>query len=264
MQTVISGRAGIALLLEGNELRYVRAGSGEIVRCREQDVPHLLGDATDLQFLDGLGLPEAARRLELATAQAEALHLALILLDPELPPAVRRSAADDLPDLLESPEIRGFVEGVLFSRPLAGEADLAGAFACSAGGPGAVHDLLFRLRGLQGEIAEVSSAWDQIPTPVFGSEPDRAAALAAAVRQGLFRDLVSTRATYEPLEAFFTRALSDEVFRAVPNAPQILREWVLPLRPELVVPGGVALDTGMEQIRQGLDLLARARRFPAR
>lgn len=262
MQTVISGRAGIALLLEGNEIRYFRAGSGEIVRCREQDVPHLLGDATDLQFLDGLGFPEAARRLELATAQAEALHLALILLDPELPPAVRRAAADDLPDLLELPQIRGFVEGVLFSRPLAGEADLAGAFACSAGGPGAVHDLLFRLRGLQAEIAEVSSAWDQIPTPVFGSESDRAAALAAAVRQGLFRDLVSTRATYEPLDAFFTRALSDGVFRAVPNAPQILREWVLPLRPELVSPAGVALDTGMEQIRQGLDLLARARRFP--
>ena len=162
MQAVISGRSGVALLLEGNQIRSLHAGTGEIVSRREREVPYLLGDATDLQFLANVEIPEVTRHLEVATAQADALHLALMLLDPELPLDVRRDAADELAELCEIKGAREYVERVLLSHPLPKESDLPGALSCCPGRAQVAREILQRLQSLQESVADVFLAWEQI------------------------------------------------------------------------------------------------------
>jgi len=157
MQAVISGRSGVALLLDGEQLSSLHAGTDEIVRRRERDIPYLLGEATDLQFLENVETPEVSRRLEIATAQANALHLALILLDPELPQEVRCEASDELDDLLGVAGVRAGVERVLFSQPLPGEADLRGALSCCSGRADTARNLLVRLEVFETEYPPYES-----------------------------------------------------------------------------------------------------------
>lgn len=157
MQAVISGRAGVALLLDGQQLRSLHAGAAETVLRREREIPYLLGEAADLQFLENVEFPEISDRLELATAQADALHLALILLDPELPQDVRCDAAGELDDLFGIEGVRGGVEAILFSRPLPDEADLRGALSCCSGRSEAVRDLLIELGRFQIEYPPYES-----------------------------------------------------------------------------------------------------------
>ena len=89
MNAVISGQAGVAVLVDGLKLASIHAGSdGEAIGRRPEEIRFLLNDARDLEFVKSIGQAEAARRLEIATSKYDALHIALILLDGEL--------ADDL------------------------------------------------------------------------------------------------------------------------------------------------------------------------
>ena len=183
-------------LVEGEKLSSIHAGNaGEIIPRRDRDFPYLFQDATDLQFVEDVEVPEVARQLEIATAKADALHLALILLDPQLTPDTRRDAAEELTELLATEGVLEYVEGVLYAHPLPGAADLPGALSCCTGRSEPARQLLLRLQSLQGEISEVYEAWERIPDGVFGTDQDRAYALAVAVRGGIFRNLVVIRAS---------------------------------------------------------------------
>lgn len=172
MQAVISGRAGVALLVDGQQLSSLHAGTREIVRRRERDIPYLLGEATDLQFLDNVEAPEVSCRLEIATTQADALHLALILLDPELPQEVRCDAAGELDDLLGIAGVREAVDGVLFSRPLPDEADLRRALSCCPGRSAAARRLLVRLEMANTEYPPYESEALFVAEGAEDSEPE--------------------------------------------------------------------------------------------
>ena len=223
MQAVISGQAGVALLLEDQRLRSLHAGTAEIIPRRPREIPYLLGDATDLQFLEDVEIPEVSGQLEIATAQADALHIALILLDPELPQDVRCDAANELAKLFALEGVREYVESVLFAHPLPSEADLPGALSCCSAQSVAVRDLLVSLERLQSEILEVFTAWERIPTPEFGEEKDRASALATAVREGLFRDFVLCRAVHASVDQFLIDAVIKTKMRC---GWKILYEWM--------------------------------------
>jgi hypothetical protein len=237
MNAVISGQAGIALLLDGAELSSVHAHSlEEVVRRRSRDVPYLLGDAQDLQFIEDVGIEEVSSRLTLATSQMDALHLALILLDSELEVDTRRTAAEELEEELEKPDVARFVESVLYAHPLPREGDLSGARSSCTGRTARVQGMLRNLGRLQPVIASVYFAWEQIPALVFRSEQDRQSALAAAVREGLFRELVLNRADRGSLDAFRTSALRNKSFAQVPNHREVLNNWVRILRAEDAAP----------------------------
>jgi hypothetical protein len=218
------------MLLESEQLMSLHAGTGEVVSRREREIPYLLGDAPDLQFLEGVGVPEVAQRLEAAAVQADALHLALILLDPELPHDVRRDAADELAELLEIEDVREHVEGVLLSHPLPREADPTGALYCCPGRAAASRKLLLRLQSLQSKVHDVFLAWERISVRTFGEERDRAFALATAVREGFFRQAVLLRAERKPVDELLSEALRNPAFSRARNHREILREWLEPLR----------------------------------
>lgn len=227
MDAVVSGRAGVALLLDRERLRSIQVGRlGEAVQRCDEDIRWLLGDAKDLEFLENVEPDDVAQYLDLASAKADALHLALILLDPQLTSDTRQDAAKELTELLEIKGILEYVEGVLYSHPLPGEADLAGALLCCTAGTELARQFLLLLGERQEEIARIHLAWIQVPTRVFGSDEDRAIALAAAVEEGLFRDLVMQLVNQASAEVLFAVGVTNVSWRKVQRHRAILLEWV--------------------------------------
>ncbi len=254
MQAVVSGRSGVAVLLEGDEIRSLHAETGEIVHRREREIPYLLGDATDLQFLEDVEIPDVAQQLEVATAQADALHLALLLLDRQLPHDIRRDAADELAELLEIAGVRESVEGVLLAHPLPMEADLTGALSSCPGRAEASRALLLHIQALQSEVRDVFDAWEQIPDRVFGEERNRSCALSVAIREGFFRQLVILRAEHRPVDGFLIEALRNAAFSRARNHRGILHDWFSPLRePKSSVPVDVDFDPGAQFVAEGAE-----------
>lgn len=207
VNAIVSGQSGVAILAHAEGLASLQAGQGtKVVRRSPSEARLLLGDAQDFQALENVELEEVSRRLDLATAQMDALHIALLLLDGSLSADTRQTAAEELQELMEDEAVTVFVENVLFAHPLPADADLSGALAvCSP-----MEQVWIFLKTLifrQDKIAVVHRAWERIPTLVFGTEEARESVRSVAVQEGLFRDLVvfcrATRASVEELLAEF-------------------------------------------------------------
>lgn len=259
MNAVVSGQAGVALLIDGEQLSSFHAGRpAEITRRSAAQVPLLFGDAKDLQFLEAVELEEVRGRLERASDQVDSLHLTLILLDESLSHDTRRTAAEDLEELLAVEGNRPFVENVLYAHPLPRGADLAGARAVCPGTANLTRHFLEKLASLQGVIAEVYFAWEQIPEELFDRKRDRSKAQSIAVREGFFRDLVALRAVESVVDSFLRTALLNKPFRRVHNRREILHAWMGPLRSQATEPerdevslhaATVAEDTPIERLK---------------
>src|SRR6185295_3028955 len=227
MNAVVSGQAGVALLIDGEWLSSFGAGqTAEMTRRSPGEVPLLLGDAKDLQFLEGVELEEVRSRLEQASREVDALHLALILLDESLEPDTRRTAAEELDELLAVDGNLRFVENVLYAHPLPRGADLVGALAACPGNDDRIRHLLKRLGSLQSVITEVYFAWEQIREGLFDGKHDRAYARSIAAREGFFRDVVVLRAAEGSIDSFLTAAYLNASFRKARNDREILRAWL--------------------------------------
>ncbi|NQU12212.1 hypothetical protein HQ590_15565, partial [bacterium] len=100
MNAVISGQTGVGILVDGEELVSLRAGSLEPASCTPMQVPYLIGSATDLAVMENVQVADVAAELELARDREDALQMALILLDPSLPEDVREEAAAAFDELL--------------------------------------------------------------------------------------------------------------------------------------------------------------------
>lgn len=234
MDAVISARAGVALLLDGDELSSIHADSiDERVPRRAADLHFLFGDVTDLEFIEDVDPVQTARQLERAVDSEEALHLVLMLLDPEMPVDIRQEAAEVLEELFtkecHDTGVAQHLERVLYAQVLHASADLERAFdCCERGSAPSVRDLLKRLEEIQPFVRLVRRAWEAIPTQTFGSEEDWSHAQAVLVREGLFRDLVLNRAGGERVDTFLLNGWLNPKIDALKNSRAILDQWVAP------------------------------------
>jgi hypothetical protein len=227
MNAVISGQSGVAVLVDGLRLASMQAGSDAAPVDRSPgEVRFLLGDARDLEFLEDIAPEDVRNRLEVATSKYDALHLALILLDPELEHDTRRTAAEELEELLTNEGIARWVEGVLHAHPMPRSGDLVGARSACTGRTRRTRAFLGKLEALQPVIAEVHEAWERIPRDLFGPDDDRQHVLSVAVKEGLFRDLVALRAAGEPAGDFVSKSLMKLALGELPNARRALEGWI--------------------------------------
>jgi hypothetical protein len=227
MDAVVSGQAGVAqLVFADGRLASVHSGEpDQIVSRVPGDYHWLFGDAVDLQFIEDIDQPTVVERLSIARDQADALHLTLILLDPDLSDAVRQAAAEDLEGLFESILVCEYVECVLFARPLPEEADLSRALELVRARPSPrIEEFLGRLDRLQPMIVAARQAWELIPDGLFSSDTEiRRAFESAAVREGLFRSLVlvGSRGRAELFAAYHNQTM-----KAFPSAGRVLDAWL--------------------------------------
>jgi RNA polymerase sigma factor (sigma-70 family) len=238
MDAVVSGRAGVAILLDNGSLMSFDVDEPATLLPRSQsDVPLLFGEANDLQFLENINHKSAAQALERAFNCASALDLTLILLDYELSTDVRKDAADELERLLSNTQVLKYLENVLYGRPLPGAADLAGALEhCgSTRNPNLLATLQI-LDAHQPAIREVCQAWDALPVHLFGGRDDKAEFLHVAVSAGLFRKLASELANKGYSRQLLRKSLLNPAFTALSNYREILQQWMKPFRRTTTAP----------------------------
>lgn len=230
VEAIVSGQASVALFWEGEALYSLHPG-GEPVRRRERDIAYLLGDARDLLHFQGIDRARVASELDLEVHRADALHLALMLLDAELERETRKEAAVDLEQLFVDPRVTECVESVLYSRPLPGEADVQGACVIARENS-KVSQCFSELVRSQAQISEAWVAWQGIPDDHFDHPTARQQALTVAVRSGGFRRLAGLLFQRQSADLLLAEALTNPDVRSVPKHREIWAQWVKPLREE--------------------------------
>ena len=189
MDAVISGRAGVALLLDGERLSTFNLEEPERLAPRNYfDVPYLFGESSDLKFLEDVTTEQARAALELEYKSSLALDLALILLDSDYSDP---EVAAELDELLADPRVFERLENVMYAAPLPSSADLKGAKQSSQrAGADRVGEFLELLEENQPAIDRVKQAWEAVPTNIFASWKAKADFARAAMDAGFVRELV--------------------------------------------------------------------------
>src|SRR5579885_3204581 len=240
MDAIISGRAGVALLVEGEVLSSFDVEDPATLLPRQPaDLRLLFGEAPDVQFLEHVDRAEAARQLDLAFNQASALDLALILFDPELTGDVRDDAAVELERLLSDPPVVEYLENILYGRTLPAASDIAGALLrCAGGRLPKLSVTLQLLEGYQPSIRAVCVAWDALPTTLFGGDEEKTEFQRTAVREGLFRKLAVEAASgpRAHVDEFILRARLNPSVASLKNDREVLQQWASPFRLHATVP----------------------------
>src|SRR5205085_2972517 len=201
-----------------------------IVSRHRSEVPYLFGEAADLRTIENTTIETMERELKNECHFTWALDLALISLDAELEDDIRIDAFEDLEELIKENAILERLENVLYSHPPPEDADLTGALQlCDRETQPAVFAFLQRLENHQPASTAVYQAWEAIPTNTFGTQGDQKTFKHIAVREGLFRTLV-TLDSLTAISGFLLKAGLNESIRRLPNYRKVLQTWAAPFR----------------------------------
>lgn len=225
MDALISGRAGIALLSDGQSLVSFDIGEADkFAPRRQEDLRFLFGEAGDIRQIEDTDPLSAAEELQRDYDCVCALDLALMTLDAELSEETRRETAEALDELLSDRFAHDYLESILYAKPLPAMADLTGVMSyCDGNQMSRLKDFWQRLAEQQAAIGEVRRAWDQLPVQLFGSYQQRQRFHQTAISEGLFRDLVRAYPEANRIGMFFVEAL-----QKLPNHRSVLQQWVQP------------------------------------
>jgi hypothetical protein len=227
MEAVISGQAGVALLIDGKRLSSIHVHApSQVVPRRAGEFHYLFGAADDLIFLEDVNLDDARRQLTAASDGGDVLQLVLMLLDAERPAEIRREAAAELDEVLASnPQAAEHAERLLLAELLPPTADVEGAKGHHSKGP--ARQFVRRLWQLQAAIGKTIEAWRSIPETAFSTEGDgtRDTVDAVFVREGVWRMFVLAAAGEMEVGAVLSRALNIAAVKSIPIHRPILQLW---------------------------------------
>ena len=230
MKAIVSGQAERAVYWEGSSVWCLRLDGDGPLRCFEEDIPRLMGAATDVRTVDRDSIEQIADELELSWARDRALQLTLILFEADADEEDRCEAAGYVAEFFQNEDVRGFVADRLYSAELPPEADLLGAIlSAEASNAQQVTDMLECLGRDQPKIRAYQSAFNALPTTLFGDPEARERFRIRAITSGAWRDLVET-----PAEKINEKRLK----YMLPGGPltdldlrgQILARWTADLR----------------------------------
>jgi tetratricopeptide (TPR) repeat protein len=193
MNAVISALARIAIVFDEEKIFSIHVDDpDQLVPRMPADISFLLGNVSDFQFMEDVIREEIVEQLIAVCDYEDSLELTLILLDKDLSDEIRGEAAIGLEQLLESGDVRIYIDNIFYTRPLPESADLPGAIRYSQLKQTIkVESLLRNIEKYQPTITNVWQAWGTIPVNCFGSEETKTQILNAAVKQGLFRKIVT-------------------------------------------------------------------------
>lgn len=224
MRALISGQAGIAVLIDGEEYSSIEVHSLESVPRAAHDVAYLVGDASDLVELEDVSRDDTARELEVAWRKDRSLHLALIAIDGGAARENRLSSAKCLIDLLRDSPITNFVRNRLYAAPLPATADLPSALEL-AGSSGSVEfaNVLRQVSADQELIRRNRVAWDALRSDLFGGAAEKERFGFAAVESGMFRLLAKGNSS-DALSVFI-RFTSDHRVDVRWDVRRLVKRW---------------------------------------
>lgn len=228
MEALISGRNGVALVVDGDRLASIHVDEPDrMIPRHPREIHFLTGEKSDFFPVEGVSRSEIVRQLTLAHARERSLTLTLILIDPDISDGLRLKVAKKVEDLVKEERVLVFLESVLYAEPLPAQADLHGGLrlACEAGAT-RVQILLELFWNRQGAITAVREAWNAMPSATFDGERKRWQAVA--VREGLFRSLVLVYEVGKNVNELLITAAKIPAVRSLPNYRGVLRSWISP------------------------------------
>lgn len=224
MKAILSGQAGLVVLVQGQSCTYRQIGDSEYRQCRRQDIPYFFADATDVISVSGKSTEQAYRLLEHEWTLDRALHLTLILLDHNAHLRAKRICAHRLEALLATAESKAFIVHRLYAAPLPGSADIAEAIRLSVENSSkTVFAMLTALRDSQERISVVRERWERLDDQLFGGFPEKRVFEQVAIEEGIFCALA--RGIAEPIEQW----LSNPRVRKFSYCERVIHAWSDPL-----------------------------------
>ena len=226
---LISGQAGVAVLIEGDDVSLLGIESGgKRLRCSPSSVPYLFAGANDVYEVKAATDVEVIGRLKRAWQLDRALQLTLILIDGSEALETKRLSIECLSGLLGDASVLEHVSNRLYSAPLPSTGDLREASSLAA--PfSIVAEFLNDLQDNQPQIDRNRTGWDNLPISLFGSEMARKEFQEAAITAGVFRLL--GKAGPDAPTFGMTMVQCYLSLATLPNARKVLQAWISPLRP---------------------------------
>ena len=195
MKTLISGHAGLAVLVDGQRAMSFHVDGPQVAEREPQEIARLFDDAPDVIAVEGLTKEAIPKRLELEWSKNRCLLLCLLLLDADSDPEARVMAVPDIEEFLTDSAVFDFIAGRFYVAPLPDSADLLGSIVrASDGGAGRLRSLLEEIAAAQEEIARCREAWDVLPVELFGDPPSKEAMAFELVQTGVFRKVAAADA----------------------------------------------------------------------
>jgi len=191
MDAILSGQAGLVVLLNGKSLSARSIWEDQYSVIPSDAISQLFRDASDIVHLRNTSAATAFRTLENEWNKDTALHLMLILLSNRSHLRARAHAASALDGLLGNEPSHRFVMNRLYSAPLPSGADIDSSLRVAAEqGASRLGIHLRQLRADQPTIRLVRGIWEKLPIELFGTLPSKRILEGFAIDDGLFYGLV--------------------------------------------------------------------------
>jgi tetratricopeptide (TPR) repeat protein len=228
MDAIISGISGNGIILDQQGFLYLDTNTAApLAAISKRDFHLCFGDARDLSFIQDTDIETAKAKLDESICSEEALHLFLIGLDQTHSLNLREDAAEVLDAQLQDRCIFDSLVAILFSSPLAPNADIRGWISlCRKQGSRIVESIAQKLFQQQSVIKEALNAFHSIRIDIFGSIVDYTNFHRLLVHRGLFYRLVDTRSKTTDLSEFFSESLADPFVKSFPRSKLVLISWL--------------------------------------
>lgn len=234
MDALISGQAGIAVLVQGNDVTVVTAESeSRGIRYSPDAVPYLLAGATDVIELKAASRNDVLGQLRLQGQLDRALQCMLILLDKGETIENRKLAVECLSDYFGNGQVLEHVANRLYSAPLPRVGDAETAVSLAQGFR-SLERFLRELGTQQAQIESVRRMWDDLPVSLFETETAKQEFREVAITRGAFRLLASIGS--DPTEFGLVAIQCHQNLSALPNYRKILNVWLAPFKQMLASP----------------------------
>jgi tetratricopeptide (TPR) repeat protein len=234
MNALVSGQAGIAVMIQGNEVSFMDLEArGSDRPSSPSAVCYLLAGATDVFEVKGTERKEVLARLEKAWRFDRALQLALISLDRSESLENRTLCIECLGEFFNDSEVCDYVGNRLYSAPLPTAGDIRTALSLARRHE-SVAQFLATLESDQPRIDRNRAAWDSLPLSIFESQSAKRDFFEAVVESGAFR--VLARAGNDAPAFGLASIQCHTSLMAHPNYRKVLQAWLHPLRPSRGTP----------------------------
>ena len=228
MQAMISGRRGLAIVVDGGDIYRIDSSQQATLTSQTVGQVHiLLNGALDIQYCEDVTFDRTQELLALAISREEALQLLLILQDSELPSDIRSEAATEAETLIADRYCEREVLKIFLSHPHPNASSLGEVVELLAGlQTPSVLRILQTIESHQPEIEVVHGGWRTIPERCFDDcDTERTVCRSYAVLHGIFRDIVcKIHDGFFIDEIYVDVALKSEDLR-LPLGRQLLRAW---------------------------------------
>ncbi|MBF0440253.1 MAG: hypothetical protein HQL93_14210 [Magnetococcales bacterium] len=225
MEAILSGAAGLGLLLEGDQAWVIRHNQPDHPVATPPDLGRRLffGREGTLRHFMITSVAEAYKKLQLLRHMATAFNMTFFLLDDGVPSSHRQETAIDLERLFHNQEVHDYVAGVLYAHPLPPLHGCKSALELARStNSQQVSSLLFEVLADQEAINIAHQTW---PADILAPS-ERALALQTAVESGLFRHFVQAQHSGHTDSLHFASLKSLQPFA---NHRELISRWCLTL-----------------------------------